>query len=81
MLKALRAEVEAHGRLSSPSYQTYWSAENSVAYVRSLEQLEGSIKGLNEVEIKMDPFDVTKSLEDFWVTPERLAMAAKKTAD
>jgi hypothetical protein len=46
-----------------------------------LTLLEGSIKGLNEVEIKIDPFDVTKSLEDFWVTPERLAMAAKKTAD
>jgi hypothetical protein len=78
------AEGEAHRRSSPAPNQTFWNVEGNEAHTSSLEHLEGSTKGLDEVlqtgfimGLKMDRFDMSKSLEDFRITLEKVTIADK----
>jgi hypothetical protein len=78
------AEGEGHKRSSPAPYPTFWNVEGNEAHTSSLEHLEGSTKGLDEVlqtgfimGLKMDWFDMLKSLEDFRITLEEVTMENK----
>jgi hypothetical protein len=74
----------AHRRKSPAPYQTTRIVEGLEANIRSFEQLEGSIKDLDKalrrglVRKKWEAqFDLLKSLEDFRITLEWVALASK----
>jgi hypothetical protein len=63
------------------------NAENLEVHLHSLEHLKENVAGLDEalqpfiMRIKMAQFNMTKSLEDYKITLQRVAMAAKWTSD
>jgi hypothetical protein len=79
LLETFWVEAEAHRSQSPTLYQTTWNVECLEAYTCSLEHLEGSVRGLDKAPyreftmgIKMAQFDMTKSLEDFRISLERV---------
>lgn len=84
ILEALGSEAKACRRASPTPYQATRNADDMDAPMRSLEYLGESAQSLQEalhqgfiMGIRMARFNMTKSMEDYRVTLERVAMADK----
>jgi hypothetical protein len=84
LLGALGSEAEACRRVSQAPFQTTQNMENLDAPAHSLQYLANSAKGLQDtlqrgftMGIMIARFDLEKSLEDYNVMLERIAVAAK----
>jgi hypothetical protein len=88
LLGALGSEAEAHRRDSPAPFQTRRTSNNLDAMTSSLQYLTDSARSLQDamkrefaMGIKIAKLDLEKSLEDYKVTLERIAMAAKWDED
>jgi hypothetical protein len=84
LLEAVGSEAEAFWRGSPAPYQSTQNSNNLEAHIRSFVRLYESAGSLKEtmqqrfvMGIKMARFSMTKNLENFRVTLDRMSMAAK----